>query len=217
MGKTVGMSSRENLTARNLLFTGGPETAVGLDRRAGKRGLIKNHDDTTKHRATNYALEWIGQVPGKRESRRIDGLYQFTEHDIQANVKHADEISFGGWFVDLHTPGGLLAEHSEPAAGEGYREDSDYAAKSYVGPYGIPFRAHIATDVDNILLAGRCLSATHAALGTARVMATTAIVGQAMGSAAALALAKNLPLVRLPDADLISEIQQRLLRYEPRT
>jgi FAD dependent oxidoreductase len=56
---------------------------------------IKNHDATTKDRATNYALEWIGQVPGKRESRRIDGLYQFNEHDIQANVKHADEIAFG--------------------------------------------------------------------------------------------------------------------------
>jgi hypothetical protein len=173
---------------------------------------IKNHDETTRHRATNYALEWIGQVPGKRESRRVDGLYQFNEHDIQANVKHPDEIGFGGWFVDLHTPGGLLAEHSEPAAGEGYKADSDYAAKSFVGPYGIPLRAHIARDVDNLFLAGRCLSATHAALGTARVMATTAIVGQALGTGAALALAKNLPLARLPDADLVSEIQQRLLR-----
>jgi hypothetical protein len=173
---------------------------------------IKNHDATTKDRATNYALEWIGQVPGKRESRRIDGLCQFTEHDIQDNVKHPDEIAFGGWFVDLHTPGGLLAEHSEPAAGEGYAPDSDYAAKSYVGPYGIPLRAHIARDVDNLFLAGRCLSATHAALGTTRVMATTAIVGQALGTGAALALEKDLPLARLPDADLVSEIQQRLLR-----
>jgi hypothetical protein len=173
---------------------------------------IKNHDETTRDRATNYALEWIGQVPGKRESRRIDGLVQFNEHDIQANAKHADEIGFGGWFVDLHTPGGLLAEHSEPASAEGYKPDSDYAAKSYVGPYGIPLRAHIAADVKNLFLAGRCLSATHAALGTARVMATTAIVGQAIGTGAALALEKNLPLSRLPDPDVIGEIQQRLLR-----
>src|SRR5690606_26746454 len=108
---------------------------------------IKNHDETTRDRATNYALEWIGQVPGKRESRRIDGLVQLTEHDIQANVKHPDEIGFGGWFVDLHTPGGLLAENSEPASAEGYKLDSDYAAKSYVGPYGVPMRANIARDV----------------------------------------------------------------------
>lgn len=173
---------------------------------------IKNHDDTTRHAAANYALEWIGQVPGKRESRRIDGLLQLNERDIQANVKHPDEIGYGGWFVDLHTPGGLLAEHSEPAAGEGYRLDSDYAAKSYVGPYGVPLRANIASDVDNLLLAGRCLSATHAALGTVRVMATTAIVGQALGTGAALALERGISLARLPEAGVIGELQQRLLR-----
>ena len=173
---------------------------------------MKNHDETTKHRAANYALDWIGQVPGKRESRRIDGLYQFTEHDIQANSAHADEIAFGGWFVDLHTPGGLLAENSEPAASEGYRLDSDYAAKSYVGPYGVPLRSCIARDVENLLLAGRCLSATHAALGTVRVMATTALIGQAVGTGAALALKKNLPLAGLTEAGLITELRQTLLR-----
>lgn len=171
---------------------------------------MKNHDETTKHRATNYALEWVGQVPGKRESRRVDGLLQLTEHDVQANVAHPDEIAFGGWFVDLHTPGGLLAEHSEPAASENYRLDSDYAAKSYVGPYGVPLRCTIARDVENLFLAGRCVSATHAALGTVRVMATTALVGQAVGTAAALGLAENLPLARLPER--AAELQQRLLR-----
>ncbi len=173
---------------------------------------IKNHDTTTRDRATNYALEWIGQVPGKRESRRIDGLYQLNEHDIQATLSHPDEIAFGGWFVDLHTPGGLLAENSEPASAEGYQPDSDYAAKSYVGPYGIPLRAHIAKDVDNLFLAGRCLSATHAALGTARVMATTASVGQALGTAAALAREKDIPLARLPEIEAIDLLQQSLLR-----
>lgn len=173
---------------------------------------IKNQDETTRHRATNYALEWIGQVPGKRESRRIDGLVQLTEHDIQANVKHPDEIGFGGWFVDLHTPGGLLAEHSEPASAEGYKPDSAYAAKSYVGPYGVPLRAQIARDVDNLFLAGRCLSATHAALGTVRVMATTAIAGQAIGTAAALALEKTIPLHLLTETETMRLLQQRLLR-----
>lgn len=173
---------------------------------------IKNHDETTRHRATHYALEWIGQVPGKRESRRVDGLMQLNEHDIQANTRHADEIGFGGWFVDLHTPGGLLAEHSEPAAGENYRQDSDYAAKSYVGPYGVPLRAHIAADVDNLFIAGRCLSSTHAALGTVRVMGTTAVVGQAIGTAAALGLEKALPLARLAEPEHVAVIQQRLLR-----
>lgn len=173
---------------------------------------IKNRDETMRHRAANFALDWIGQVPGKRESRRIDGLYQLTEHDIQANTAHADEIAYGGWFVDLHTPGGLLADKAEPASAEGYRQDSDYAVKSYVGPYGVPLRACIARDVDNLLLAGRCLSATHAALGTVRVMATTALIGQAAGTAAAQALAHNLPLARLASPAASARIQQRLLR-----
>jgi hypothetical protein len=173
---------------------------------------IKNHDETTRLPATNYALEWIGQIPGKRESRRIDGIYQLTEHDIQANIVHPDEISYGGWFVDLHTPGGLLAEHSEPAAGEGYVPDSDYAAMSYVGPYGIPLRAHLSADIENLFMAGRCLSSTHAALGTVRVMATAAISGQAVGTAAAFGLERSLPLSRLAEAEQIREIQRRLLR-----
>jgi len=171
---------------------------------------IKNKDETTKSRATNFALEWFGQVPGKRESRRIVGHHLFDEHDIQNKVTHPDEIAYGGWFVDLHTPGGLLAEHSEQSAAEGYRHDSEYAAKSYVGPYGIPLRSLIAKDVDNLLLAGRCMSATHAALGTARVMGTAALAGQAAGTTAALALAHNLPLAIMPEH--AAEVQQRLLR-----
>ncbi len=171
---------------------------------------IKNRDEKTKAKAANFALEWIGQVTGKRESRRIMGETLLTEHEIQANVAHPDEIAFGGWFVDLHTPGGLLAENSEPASAEGYKADSDYAIKSYVGPYGVPLGACIARDVENLFLAGRCVSATHAALGTVRVMATTALVGQAVGTGAALALEKNIPPVKL--SGHIHDLQQRLLR-----
>jgi hypothetical protein len=171
---------------------------------------IKNRDPRMREVAANYALDWIGQVPGKRESRRVMGRHLLTEHEIQANVAHPDEIAFGGWFVDLHTPGGLLADKAEPASAEGYRPDSDYAAKSYVGPYGVPLRACIAKDVDNLFLAGRCLSATHAALGTVRVMGTTALMGQAVGTAVALALREGW------DADLlvrnVSRVQQALLR-----
>ncbi len=171
---------------------------------------IKNRDENTRERATTFALDWIGQVPGKRESRRIMGEYLLSEHDIQANTKHPDEIAFGGWFVDLHTPGGLLSPHAEPASAEGYKPDSEYAVKSYVGPYGIPLRSCIAKDVDNLFLAGRCVSATHAALGTVRVMGTTALVGQAVGTAAALVFKKNLPSSSV--LEHIGELQQHLLR-----
>lgn len=172
---------------------------------------IKNKDPNTRDVAANYALDWIGQVPGKRETRRVVGRHLLTEHDIQRQEAFPDEIAFGGWFLDLHTPGGLLAPHSEPASAEGYSLTSHYAQKSYVGPYGIPLRCLVANDLDNLLLAGRNLSATHAALGTVRVMATTALLGQAAGTAAAHALRAARAPVDFVPADIAS-VQQQLLR-----
>lgn len=172
---------------------------------------IKNRDPKLKEKAANYALDWIGQVPGKRESRRIMGRYLMTEHDPANKTVFPDEIAFGGWFLDLHTPGGLLAKHSEPASAEGYTQSSEYAVKSYCGPYGIPLRILIAKDVDNLMMAGRNVSVTHAALGTVRVMATTALMGQAAGIAAYEAIKRNIPVHEVPDK-AIDEVQQKLLR-----
>jgi len=172
---------------------------------------MKNKDPKMKELTKEYALDWVGQVPGKRESRRIMGQYLMTEHDPQNCTVFDDEIAFGGWFIDLHTPGGLLAANSEPASNENYSTFSDYAVKSYAGPYGIPLRSLIAKDMDNLMMAGRNVSVTHAALGTVRVMNTTALMGQAAGTAAALSKQKNLPITEAP-VKIIKEIQQQLLR-----
>ncbi len=174
---------------------------------------IKNKDPKAKEKAANYALDWIGQVPGKRESRRIVGRYFITEHDMQNKTAFEDEIAFGGWFLDLHTPGGLLAPTSEEASASGYQLDSDYAAKSYVGPYGVPLRICIANDIDNLMMAGRNISATHAALGTIRVMATTALMGQACGLAAAHALSVGKDIHEITTGSDIETIKQALLRH----
>ncbi len=178
---------------------------------------MKNRDPKTRDRCRNFALEFVGQVPGKRESRRVVGHHWLTESQLQAREAFPDAICHGGWFVDLHTPGGLLAPTSEPASAEGYKPDSEYAAKSYVGPYGIPLRSLIARDVDNLFLAGRCISTTRAALGTVRVMGTTAMMGQAVGTAAGEARRRGLDLPALAaDAAVggpaIRSVQQRLLR-----
>lgn len=172
---------------------------------------MKNRDPKMKELTRNYALDWIGQIPGKRESRRIMGQYFMTENDLQQGRIFEDEIAFGGWFIDLHTPGGLLGEHSEPASQENYSTFSEYAVKSYAGPYGIPLRCLISRDMDNLLMAGRNISVSHAALGTVRVMNTTALMGQAAGTTAALSLLRGRPVTSAP-RELISEIQQRLLR-----
>jgi len=172
---------------------------------------IKNKDPLTKDAAANLSLDWIGQIPGKRESRRIVGQYWMTEHDIQDKKVFTDEVAFGGWFIDLHTPGGLLAKTSEAASAQGYDETSEYAEKSYAGPYGIPLRALIARDVENLMMAGRNVSATHAALATIRVMGTTALMGEAVGTAAALRQRKDCTLLKIA-SDHIHELQQMLLR-----
>ena len=177
---------------------------------------MKNKDPKTMEAAKNYALDWIGQVPGKRESRRIMGRYLMTEHDVLNKTSFDDEIAFGGWFVDLHTPGGLLAKTSEPSAAAGGHEDeydtfSDYSAMSYCGPYGVPLRVMLTKDVDNLMTAGRNVSVTHAALGTVRVMGTTALMGEAAGIAASISLDRNHNFEQLVSDD-IGEIQQRLLK-----
>ncbi|MCR2805426.1 FAD-dependent oxidoreductase [Paenibacillus soyae] len=170
---------------------------------------VKNKDPETRELARNYALDWLGQVPGKRESRRIMGQYLMTEHDPMNRKVFRDEIAFGGWFLDLHTPGGLLAPTSELQAAQG--NDSEYSAKSYCGPYGIPLRICISKDMNNLMMAGRNVSVTHAALGTVRVMATTALMGQAVGTAAAVARDKGLSLSEVAE-HACEEVQQRLLR-----
>lgn len=172
---------------------------------------IKNKDPKTVKLAANYALDWIGQVPGKRESRRVMGLYLMNEWDVIRCTVYDDEIAFGGWFIDMHTPGGLLAEKSEPASAEGYSQTSEYAVRSYMGPYGIPLRILVAMDIDNLMMAGRNISVTHCALGTVRVMGTTALMGQAAGTAAGIAVARGIS----PDevcSVAVRDVQQRLLR-----
>jgi len=172
---------------------------------------IKNKDPKTMKLAENYALDWIGQVPGKRESRRIMGRYLMNEWDAIHCKVHPDEVAFGGWFIDIHTPGGLLAKTSEPASAEGYSETSEYASRSYAGPYGLPLRMLASKDINNLMMAGRNVSATHCALATVRVMATTALMGQAAGVAAALAIGKNLSIEEIC-ANEYRAVQQRLLR-----
>ncbi len=171
---------------------------------------IKNRDPILREEAQNYALDWIGQVPGKRESRRIIGEYLMTEHDPLQRTVFPDEVAFGGWFIDLHEPGGLLAEYSERSAVEEHKEQT-YMAKSYVGPFGIPLRILIAKDMNNLMMAGRNVSVTHAALGTVRVMGTTAVMGQAAGTAAAIAIRDGIHVREVPEKN-IREVQQTLLR-----
>ena len=138
---------------------------------------IKNHGD---HKADNWVLDWVGFLPGKRESRRYLGDHILTQKDIQSEGRFDDMVAYGGWPMDDHDPAGMN--------GTG-RPNTNYPAPS---PYGIPYRSLYSRNVENLFFAGRNISVTHAALSSTRVMATCATVGQAVGVAAAIAVANGL-------------------------
>lgn len=156
--------------------------------------------------AENWALEWVGALPGKRENRRYEGHHVLTQHDLRSEGRFDDIVAYGGWSMDDHHPAGLL-----------------YPGKPTVfhpapSPYGIPLRSLISRNVTNLLCAGRNISATHTAMSSTRVMATCAVMGQAAGTAAALSVLKGVqPATLVPDH--VDELQQMLMdddAYLPR-
>lgn len=182
--------------------------------------FLKNRDPYWSPRAGNLALDWVGQVPGKRESRRLLGEHIITQHDLQDGVVFDDEVAFGGWYVDLHTPGGLYAKIAEPVTSGLFEEaegDADEGKEAvaaadarYVGPYGIPLRSMVSSELSNLMFAGRDISSSHVALGSLRVMGTVATMGQAVGTHAAALVRSGSD--RAGDLSRIDELQQTLLR-----
>ena len=134
--------------------------------------LIKNHPDGRGH---EWELEWIGSLPGKRENVRYEGDYILNQNDVEAEGKFEDMVAYGGWSMDDHHPEAI--EYPGPPT-------IFHPAPS---PYGIPYRSLYSRNIENLYMAGRNISATHMALSSTRVMATCAIIGQAVGTAAALA------------------------------
>lgn len=132
---------------------------------------LKKHGE---HGAENYVLEWVGLLPGKRESRRYIGKYTVTQNDVESGGNFEDIVAYGGWSMDDHFPAGIEHKTSYPTI--------FHPAPS---PWGIPFRALCSRNIENLLFAGRNISVTHAALSSSRVMATCSSLGQAVGTAAA--------------------------------
>ena len=136
---------------------------------------IKNRGD---HGADNWELEWVGFLPGKRESRRYEGDYMLTQQDLSTGRPFPDVVAYGGWTMDNHLPAGFYApgysSHHLPVR----------------APYPIPYRCLYSRNIDNLMFAGRNISASHLAMSSTRVMATCSLMGQAAGAAAALAVEK---------------------------
>ena len=136
-----------------------------------------------------YIASTAAQV-GLRESRRLVGCYTVTRQDVLSSEVFGDTVARGAYAIDIHAPG------------KGTQMLWLDAGKSY----GIPYRSLVPKEVDGLLAAGRCVSATHEALGSIRAMATCLATGHAAGAAAALAAAGG----RAPRDVPASEIQKVL-------
>ena len=160
---------------------------------------IKNSGDFPD--AANFAMDWVGMMPGKRGSRRVMGDHILTQQDLISG-DFADAVAYGGWPMDDHPPGGF--------------DRPDLAPNTSVRPpevYNIPLRSLYSRNVSNLMLAGRNISASHVAFTSTRVMGTCSSIGQAVGTAAAIANRYGLlPRELARNQQRVTELQQRLLR-----
>ena len=163
-------------------------------------GLWDHIKNGGEHGAENYELDWVGQVPGKRESRRMIGDYVLKETDLLNTVHFDDAISYGGWDMDCHTIDGLRSGNDEPTKYIGFPD-----------LYEIPYRTIISKNISNLFLSGRAFSCTHLAFASTRVMATCAAVAQAAGTAGAMAIKYNTTPRGIYE-NHIKELQQTLLK-----
>jgi hypothetical protein len=114
-------------------------------------------------------LREIAPMLGVRESRRIMGDYLLNAGDLIAGRVFDDAVSMGAYHIDIHRPAGTWVDSHNVRA------------------YTIPLRSLIARDVDGLLMAGKCISATHEAIASTRVIPICMGQGQAVGTVAALA------------------------------
>ena len=142
----------------------------------GTWDYIKNSGE---FKAETWDLDFLGFLPGKRESRRMVGEYILTQRDVSDGKVFEDEIAFGGWPLDDHYPGGF------------YHRGAPNEHVYTPAPYSIPYRVLYSKNVENLFFAGRNISATHMAMSSTRVMGTCALLGEAVGKAAVVATANG--------------------------
>ena len=133
---------------------------------------------------------------GTRESRRIHGDYRLTKADVMAQAEFPDSIGYGSFFIDIHN-----------VTGPGMDKKAHYPPQGF--KYQIPYRILLARGVENLLVAGRCASTDHEALGSLRVMPQCGVMGQAAGAAAALSIRDKVAPRRLDVQKLQAALREQ--------
>lgn len=134
-----------------------------------------------------YLLEIAPQV-GVRETRRVVGDYQLTEDDVLQCASVDDSIGVNGWMIEEHVAGNISFRWQDIPHCRGYNQ--------------LPYRMLLPRGQHNLLVVGRCASMTHGGQSAARVSGACFVMGQAAGSAAAIALAQGVGPRDISIADL---------------
>ena len=162
-------------------------------------GLWNYIKNSGEFEAETLELEWVGSLPGKRESRRFMGKHVLTQNDIVSHRDFSDAVCCGGWPIDTHPPQGIYSKESS-------------CTQIPAGVYQIPLSCLYSEAMENLLFAGRNVSVTHTALASTRVMKTCGAMGQAAGTAAACLARDGKTLHGLTD-EVVRKIQ-RVLRHD---
>ncbi|MCC8956875.1 FAD-dependent oxidoreductase [Bradyrhizobium sp. Pear77] len=141
----------------------------------------------------SYIVDLPPQL-GIRETRRVIGGYMLSGEDVLGCASFEDSIGVNGWPKESHVPGDVIFEFPPIPESRGYNE--------------LPYRMLVPDGVDNLLVAGRCASMTHEGQSAARVSGACFVMGEAAGTAAAMALSGN----TIPRDISIEKLQQQLGR-----
>ncbi len=182
--------AREEVYVHGVRVPANPTDAADLSRaemqgRADALAMFRAWKRDVPAFADSYFIEaypWIGV----RESRRLLGQHVLTEADIMKSRRFDDAIATGCWYLDLHPNKTTLgsANNFDPK-------------KVQPAPYDIPYRSLVPQQIENLLVAGRCHSATRGAHASTRVTVTAMALGEAAGCAAALSLKEKVAVATL--------------------
>ncbi len=153
----------------------------------GAFNAMKNRDGAKDHK--NAKLTWVAYVGGPRESRRLLGDVILTEEDIVSKRDFADGCVPSTWSIDLHYPKKQYAQKFPDNPFIAYAVHGKGVDRSY--GYPIPYRCFYSRNIENLFMAGRCISVTHEALGTVRVMKTCGMMGEVVGRAASICIQRD--------------------------
>lgn len=149
-------------------------------------------DYLQRHGYENYVLASVAPQTGVRESNQIVGDYTLTDEDVTSAVRFADRVARSNYNIDIHSPEGL-----------------GVTKLRNIDSYDIPYRCMLPKGLQNVLVSGRAISATHVAMSSLRVMPTCFALGQAAGVAASLAMDEAITLRQIRPERLVLALERQ--------